>query len=64
MNGYICQGFNPLLSAPNRGKVQSGLSKLKFLVSMDPLQTETARFWEEPRRVQRRQARGDQDDRL
>ena len=46
INGYFCQGFNPLLSAPNRGKVQAGLSKLKFLVSMDPLQTETARFWE------------------
>ncbi len=47
INGYFCQGFNPLLSAPNRGKVQAGLSKLKFLVSMDPLQTETARFWED-----------------
>ena len=46
MTGYFCQGFNPLLSAPNRGKVQAGLSKLKYLVSMDPLQTETARFWE------------------
>src|SRR6202049_3830554 len=46
MNGYFCQGFNPLLSAPNRAKVQSALSKLKFLVVMDPLQTETARFWE------------------
>ena len=46
MTGYFCQGFNPLLSAPNRGKIQAGLSKLKFLVSIDPLQTETARFWE------------------
>ncbi len=46
MSGYFCQGFNPLLSAPNRGKVHAGLSKLKFLVSIDPLQTETARFWE------------------
>jgi formate dehydrogenase major subunit len=46
MTGYFCQGFNPLLSAPNRGKVQASLSKLKFLVSIDPLQTETARFWE------------------
>ncbi len=46
MTGYFCQGFNPLLSTPNRGKVQSALSKLKYLVSMDPLQTETARFWE------------------
>jgi len=46
MNGYFCQGFNPLLSFPNRGKVQAALSKLKFLVVMDPLQTETSRFWE------------------
>ena len=46
MTGYFCQGFNPLLSTPNRGKVQAALSKLKYLVSMDPLQTETARFWE------------------
>ena len=46
MNGYICQGFNPLLSFPNRKKLTTALSKLKFLVVMDPLQTETARFWE------------------
>jgi len=46
MNGYFCQGFNPLLSFPNRAKVTQALGKLKFLVIMDPLQTETARFWE------------------
>lgn len=46
MNGYFCQGFNPLLSFPNRKKIGTALSKLKFLVVMDPLQTETARFWE------------------
>ena len=46
MNGYICQGFNPLLSFPNRKKLTAALSKLKFLVSMDPLQTETGRFWQ------------------
>ena len=46
MNGYICQGFNPLLSFPNRAKITQALSKLKFLVVMDPLQIETARFWE------------------
>jgi formate dehydrogenase major subunit len=46
MNGYFCQGFNPLLSFPNRKKITTALSKLKFLVVMDPLQTETARFWE------------------
>ena len=46
VNGYFCQGFNPLLSFPNRAKVTDSLSKLKFLVAMDPLDTETARFWE------------------
>lgn len=46
MNGYICQGFNPLMSFPNKTKVKASLAKLKFLVVIDPLQTETARFWE------------------
>ena len=47
MNGYLCQGFNPLQSAPNRGKIKASLAKLKYLVVMDPLQIETARFWED-----------------
>src|SRR5262245_48226508 len=46
INGYFCQGFNPLLAFPNRKKCTAALSKLKFLVVMDPLQTETARFWQ------------------
>ncbi len=46
MNGYFCQGFNPLLSFPNRKKLTVALSKLKYLVTMDPLETETSRFWE------------------
>ena len=46
MTGYFCQGFNPLLSFPNRKKITAALSKLKFLVTMDPLDTETSRFWE------------------
>jgi formate dehydrogenase major subunit len=46
MNGYFCQGFNPLLAFPNRKKLTAALSKLKFLVTIDPLDTETARFWE------------------
>ena len=46
INGYFCQGFNPLLSFPNRRKITAALSKLKFLVTMDPLETETSRFWE------------------
>lgn len=46
VNGYVCQGFNPLLSVPNKAKMKAALAKLKFLVSIDPLETETARFWE------------------
>jgi formate dehydrogenase major subunit len=46
VNGYFCQGFNPLMSAPNKKKIIAALSKLKFLVVMDPLATETASFWE------------------
>ena len=45
MTGYICQGFNILASAPDKQKITDGLSKLKWLVIMDPLQTETSEFW-------------------
>jgi formate dehydrogenase major subunit len=45
MNGYICQGFNPLASFPNKAKVTEALSKLKYLVIIDPLATETSEFW-------------------
>jgi len=47
MNGYICQGFNPQQAFPDRGKIRAALSKLKFLVVMDPLDTETAHFWQD-----------------
>ena len=47
VNLYFCQGFNPLLSFPNRAKLTAALSKLKLLVVMDPLQTETAHFRED-----------------
>jgi formate dehydrogenase major subunit len=46
MNGYICQGFNPLQAFPDKGKIRKALGNLKFLVTMDPLDTETSRFWE------------------
>jgi formate dehydrogenase major subunit len=45
MNGYICQGFNPLASFPNKAKIGGALAKLKFLVIIDPLATETSEFW-------------------
>jgi formate dehydrogenase major subunit len=45
MNGYLCQGFNALAAFPNKAKLSAALSKLKYLVVMDPLTTETAEFW-------------------
>jgi formate dehydrogenase major subunit len=44
-NGYLAQGFNPLAAAPNKAKMTEALSRLKFLVIMDPLVTETSEFW-------------------
>src|SRR5512133_1965184 len=46
LNGYVCQGFNPLASIPHKDKLVEGLSKLKFLVTIDPLVTETSNFWQ------------------
>ncbi len=46
LNGYFCQGFNPLAAIPNKAKLIGGLSKLKYLVVIDPLATETSCFWE------------------
>ena len=44
-NGYLAQGFNPLAAAPHKAKMVAALARLKFLVIMDPLVTETSEFW-------------------
>ena len=46
INIYFFQGFNPLLAFPNRAKLTEAFSKVKLIVVMDPLETETAAFWE------------------
>jgi len=46
LNGYVCQGFNPLASFPNKAKLSKAMSQLKYLVVIDPLATETSCFWE------------------
>jgi formate dehydrogenase major subunit len=46
MNGFICQGFNPLAAVSDRHKVGAALANLKWLVVMDPLATETSEFWQ------------------
>jgi formate dehydrogenase major subunit len=46
INGYFCQGFNPLASVPDKGKLSMALAKLKYMVVIDPLITETSTFWQ------------------
>jgi formate dehydrogenase major subunit len=45
INGYFCQGFNPIAAFPDKRKLGEALSKLKYLVIIDPLATETSEFW-------------------
>lgn len=45
VNGYFCQGFNPLMAVPNKKKLINAFGQLRFLV-VDPPATETASFWE------------------
>ncbi len=46
VTGYICRGFNPVASFPDKNKVVRSLSKLKYMVVIDPLVTETSTFWQ------------------
>ena len=45
INGFVCQGWNPLASVSNKKKVGDALAKLKYLVVIDPLATDTSEFW-------------------
>jgi formate dehydrogenase major subunit len=45
VNGFISQGFNPLAALPNKKKVSAAMAKLKFLVVIEALKTETSEFW-------------------
>ena len=47
MNGLIMQGFNPLAALPNKQKVGMAMGKLKYLVVLDPLMTDSAEFWKD-----------------
>ena len=46
MNGLIVQGFNPMGSFPDANRVVQAFSKLKYMVVIDPIATETASFWQ------------------
>ena len=45
LNGFFCQGFNPIAAMSHKAKIAEGLAKLKYLVIIDPLATETSEFW-------------------
>ena len=45
VNGFIVQGFNPLAALPNKKKVGAAMAKLKYMVVIDPLRTESSEFW-------------------
>jgi len=46
MNGLIVQGFNAMGSFPDSNRVVEAFSKLKYMVVIDPIATETASFWQ------------------
>ncbi|UXY08800.1 formate dehydrogenase-N subunit alpha [Kosakonia sp. ML.JS2a] len=46
INGYIVQGFNPLAAFPDKNKSSRALAKLKYMVVIDPLVTESSTFWQ------------------
>jgi formate dehydrogenase-N alpha subunit len=46
INGFLVQGYNVVACMPNKHKSIRALSKLKFLVVIDPVASETANFWQ------------------
>ena len=46
VGGFISQGFNPLATVSNKNKLSAALMKLKYLVMIDPLESETGEFWQ------------------
>ncbi|WP_258577379.1 molybdopterin-dependent oxidoreductase [Candidatus Pantoea persica] len=46
INGCLVQSFNLLAAFPDKNKACRALSRLKYMVVIDPLSTETASFWQ------------------
>ncbi len=47
--GLIAFGMNPVGTGPNTGKMVAALSKLKWLVVAENVETETSQFWKAPK---------------
>ena len=62
MNGYICQGFNPLAAAPNKAKIEREPGEAEVpgrsWIRWPPRRRE---FWQQLRRAQRRRPGEDPD---
>ncbi len=54
VNGYVCQGFNPLAAFPNKAKIGAALAKLKYPGGHRSAGDRDLGVLEELRRVQRR----------
>ena len=63
MNGYVCQGFNPLQSFPNRAKIKAALAQAQVPGRHRSAEDGDGPLLGGPRRVQRGEAGGDQDRR-
>jgi formate dehydrogenase major subunit len=46
--GFFCWGMNPACSSAGAGKVREAFGKLKWMVSVDLFDHETASFWRRP----------------
>ena len=57
MDGLFVMGQNPAVAGPNSGMERRGLSKLKWLVVREMVETETASFWYESPEVKRGELR-------
>jgi len=57
MDGLFAMGQNPAVAGPNSGMERRGLSKLKWLVVREMVETETASFWYESPEVKRGELR-------
>ena len=48
LEGFIALGFNPLLAGPDVPRLLDAMSRLKWMVVIDPFMLDSAEFWKAP----------------
>ena len=48
LEGFITLGFNPLLAGPDINRLFKAMSRLKWMVVIDPFMLDSAEFWKAP----------------